>query len=165
MDDPHWTSYIGIVGAITGSFAFILSWFSYRKVNSIKSLDLRIGLKKAVSDVSMAINNLEELMPKAISSKGGIEKTIGIHDSSNMNIIKQEYEKDKESVNRLKTLLPKKDQAYDKLSPYELERKLIEIHNLQNTINSYADKYTASMDEDKKEREQHRADLRADRFY
>lgn len=50
MLDPSTDSYVGmvtgVIGAVTGVAGGILGYIGYRKTNEIKSLDLRIELKK-----------------------------------------------------------------------------------------------------------------------
>ena len=59
----------GIIGAITGSAALVLAWISYRRSQQIKALDLRLELRKQVSDVRAAVEELPDLLERSRASR------------------------------------------------------------------------------------------------
>ena len=73
MTEPHWTSYVGmatgIIGAITGVSGAIMGYVSYRRSNRLKSLDLRLELRKAVNELQSNFSQIEKLIEYANQSR------------------------------------------------------------------------------------------------
>ena len=61
MAEPHWAGYVGmvtgVIGAITGIAGAIMGYIGYRRSNKLKSLDLRLELRKSISDVLSPVKN------------------------------------------------------------------------------------------------------------
>jgi len=88
MPDPHWTSYVGmatgILGTITGVAGAILGYISYRKSKQIKKLDLRIELKRAVTDLNFEYAELIRQMKEGNRSRKAVAAPLGLSNSSMM---------------------------------------------------------------------------------
>jgi len=56
MQATNWLSYVGtatgIIGAITGVAGAIVSYLSYRKIHTLKSLDLRLASISTVLEMA-----------------------------------------------------------------------------------------------------------------
>lgn len=150
MADPHWTSYVGMA---TGLLGAVLGVIGYRKANEIKSLDLRLEYRKAINNCCSAISKAEELLAFANKSRERVAAATGNYNSGAMQIWKQQYENDTNSLNELASRAPSSETNYDSLSPKQLESKLVEIHALQNEIDLLCNKYQSAIDEDDKTRE------------
>jgi len=128
MADPHWTSYVGMVTGIAGA---IMGCVSYRRSNSIKSLDLRLELRKAINEVEIRIPQIEKLIKDANKLRKKVaSKTRGLY-SGMMVKWEEEVEADKNKLAQLSESVPKSEENYDKLNLQELESKLIEVHKHQ----------------------------------
>ena len=150
MADPHWTSYVGmatgIIGAITG-------FVGYRKANSIKSLDLRLALRKSINLASSSVNQLNELVDKANGSRIAVAAARGLLKSSATEKWKIGVGSDKSKISEISYSLPPEEENYKKYSPEKLETKLAEIHNYQLTLNGLIEKYNLEIEKDDGERE------------
>jgi len=86
--EPHWMSYVGmvtgIVGAITGVAGAIMGYLGYRRSDKLKVLDLRLELRKAVSDARVALEQLRELIHTANRSRVNNFAARGLSQSGTM---------------------------------------------------------------------------------
>lgn len=162
MPDPHWTSYVGmatgIIGALTGIAGAVMGTLGYRKSNEIKSLDLRLELRKALSDLHMGLSKLEELLPLENQSRQRVAAATGKIGSGAMVIWDRQYEEDQLRLSNLAKEAPGSDIAYDDLKPKELEETLVDMHKLQSQVNHLVDKYNSAFKSDDEERKQIRED-------
>jgi hypothetical protein len=151
----------GIVGSITGIAGAIMGYVSYKKSNQIKTLDLRIELKRAVENTIFEFKKLREQMQEGNKSRKAVAAAMGTFKSSVMDIWKKEFEIDQTSVKELANELPEEDTNYDHLDPKGLEAKLIELHRTQKKIQKLSEKYSEAMARDDEQRKQLREDMRA----
>jgi hypothetical protein len=155
--EPHWIGYVGmitgIVGAITGVAGAIMGYLGYRRSTSLKSLDLRLELRKAANNVQAGLSRLERLIEHANHSRKAVAAAKGTFGSGMMVKWKQDVEMDKNLARELSKNAPPADRNYDDLTPKELESKLVELHKLQVQIDELTQKYDAAVradDEDRK---------------
>ena len=157
MADPHWTSYVGmitgIVGAITGISGAVMGYVGYRKSNEIKSLDLRLELRKSINDFESSLSQIEKLLPYVNKSRERVASAIGNYHSGAMVIWKEAYEKDQLELNQISDEAQKINNELVGLSPAELEAELVRIHKFQNQLNVLEAKYDKALVSDDKERE------------
>ena len=165
MADPHWTSYVGMVsgliGAATGIAGGIMAYKSSREVNKIKSLDLRLELRKAVTDITTSYTNLNGLIDSANKSRISMAAATGRFHSGMMELWNNELETDKTTIAQIGETIPTDEEDYKDLNTAELEAKLVDVHRLQGEVTQLADKYHAAMDEDKRQGDHIREDMRA----
>lgn len=163
--EPHWTGYVGmisgIVGAITGVAGAVMGYVGYRRSTSLKSLDLRLELRKAGNNVQAGLSQLEELIEYADHSRKAVAAATGRFGSGMMVKWKQGVEVDKDVVKQLSQTAPPADKNYDDLSPKELESKLVEVHRLQVQLDELREKYDAAVRADSEERKHIRENARA----
>ena len=150
----------GIIGAITGISGAIMGYVSYRRSNSLKSLDLRIELRKAVNVAQSGLQQLSKLIEYANKSREAVASATGRFKFGMMEKWKQEIEADKNAVKRLFQNAPAADKSYDNLTPKELESTLVDIHRLQVQIDELRNKYDAAVRADDEERKHIREDIR-----
>ncbi len=164
MSEPHWASYIGmttgIIGSITGIAGAIMGYISYRRSNSLKSLDLRLELKKAVSDVQADLSQINKLIEQAERSKISVAAAMGMSGSSSLQKWNQDVETDKKTLIQLVKSAPSINKNYDDFMPYELESELVEVHRLQVQVDELKNKYEAAIRADDETRKQIREDAR-----
>lgn len=165
MAEPHWTGYVGmatgIIGAITGIAGAIMGYVGYRTGTSLKSLDLRLELKKAANDVQSNLSQLDKLIGHANQSREAVASATGRYKSGMMEKWKQEVEADKNTAKQLLQNAPAADKSYDDLTPRELESTLVEVHRLQVQVDGLRNKYDAAVRADDEERKHIREDVRA----
>lgn len=167
MQATNWLSYVGmatgIIGAITGVAGAIVSYVSYRKIHTLKSLDLRLELRNAVNDLHRSISDLNLLIAHANASREAVAAARGYFRSGRMEKWKMEVEADKTKLAQLAKDAPTPEDHYEKLDALELESKLVFVHKLQGSVNSLRQKYESALRSDDEERKQVGEDARAQR--
>ena len=149
MADPHWTSYVGmatgIIGALTGMIG-------YRKASNLKSLDLRLELRKEINSAHSNIKQLDTLINSANGSKIAVFAARGLLRSSMTENWKASVATDENTVQILKNNLPQPEANFQSYSQFELESKLIEIHKINSEIAIFTDKYNGELAKDDENR-------------
>ena len=165
MAEPHWTSYVGIVsgliGAITGISGALMGYKSYRRSNKLKSMELRLELRKDMNTAYININKMKEQMDKADRSRKRLLFKLGHGRSGAMDKWKNEVSADKNKVVTLLDGVPKSGVDYDKMHIKELERALVKIHGLNGQIQHLLDKYSEAIRSDGEQWKQIHEDRRA----
>jgi hypothetical protein len=165
MSGPNWTSYVGmvtgIIGAITGITGAIMGYISYRRSNRLKSLDLRLELRRSISDLHSDINRLRKLIDNANGSRRAVMSAKGMFQSGAMEKWKNEVKADRTKIGELFKSAPDAESAYDTLDAGALESELVVVHKLSSEIKSFLDKYSDAIRFDDEQRRQIREDQRA----
>src|SRR6266850_1567817 len=78
LADAITTTVLSYVGAVTGIVGSILGYLGYRQSRQIKSLDLRLELRKSVSDLRATVEELPGLLQRARESRAAINAARGI---------------------------------------------------------------------------------------
>jgi hypothetical protein len=160
MADPHWTSYVGMVTGIIGAFTGIIG---YLKASLLKSLDLRLELKKATHNAITDLRQIEELINKADKSRKAVAAARGMFRSGMMQKWTADVKKDKIQLMTLLDNAPNSEENIEKCSQRVLESKLIEIHKFQAAVKELKEKYVSEYNKDDEERKQIREDHRMNR--
>ncbi|OEU70925.1 MAG: hypothetical protein BA863_18335 [Desulfovibrio sp. S3730MH75] len=167
MAEPHWTGYVGmgtgLIGAITGIAGAIMGYISYRKSNRLKALDLRLELRKAVSDVHADLDRLKALIDDANGSRQAVFAARGMSQSGAMEIWKNEVKADKAKIGELFKRALKVESTYDTLEAKELESEVVVVHKYKSKIRRLLDKYSGAIRSDDEQRKQIREDQRVRR--
>jgi hypothetical protein len=143
----------GIIGAITGISGAIMGYLAYRRTTRIKSLDLRLELRKAENTLNDTISKLEGLLPRANGSRRAVESASGMRSSGAADIWQRDFEADTTKVAVLVAQRPAADHGgYQGLSPEQLEERLVVIHRTQGGANSLVSKYEGSLAADNEAR-------------
>ncbi len=150
----------GIIGAITGPAGCVIGWISYRRSQQIKALDLRLELRKQVSDVCADIEALPTLLEGARASRSAVSAAMGVLQSGASEIWKAALETDLTTVQALARELPDADETFQHSKPQKLENKLVEVHALAVKVARLRGKYETAFASDDKERDRIRADVR-----
>ncbi len=138
MADPHWTSYVGMITGISGA---IMGYISYRKSNNLKSLDLRLELRKAVNELYQTYKLAEDQINSASRSRRAVASATGNYNSGRHKVWEQSVENDTKIINEIKNTFPEKNDSFSILSTKDLESKLVDIHDKQCNLNSILVKY------------------------
>lgn len=158
MQTHDWMSYVGIIagaiGAITGVSGAVMGYVSYRRSNKIKTLDLRIELRKALNNLHESLHNIDALIAKADASKRAVAAARGYFRSGRMERWNNDVESDKAELSRLDKGVPEVDESFSNLDESELESKLVELHKMQVRANGMLGKYESSLRSDDEERRQ-----------
>ena len=142
-----------IVGAITGIAGSIMGYISLQRLSKIKSLDLRLELKKAETQLILTVNDLPDLLTKAKRSREAISSAIGQLRSGGLKKWIQEWETDHISAKQMISILPNTDSDYTSNSQRDLETKLILIHQQSAKANALKEKYEIELERDEKQRD------------
>lgn len=154
--DPHWTSYVGM---ITGVAGMVLAYISYRKSSKVKVLDLRVELRKAITEATAQVLSLTTMLDEAKVSKENIMAAIGKYGSGGTRNWLQEHELDVEKIQTLSRNLPSVENDHRNKSERELENLLIEVHRIHTDLEHLQNKYTESMADDKARSKERRNDM------
>lgn len=159
MNDPQWMLFVGtatgIIGAATGIAGAVMGWIAFRRSNQMKSLDLRLELRKAINEVERAVVEANELLPTANKSRERVSAARGLHGSGAMKLWEEQFRNDHAALLELAARKPNAT-ALEDLKPEELEAQLAEVHKLQLSLSAIVNKYKSTIAED----DQHRAELR-----
>ena len=116
----------GIIGAITGTAGFVLGLIGYRRADAIKSLDLRIELKKAVADARLDLKELPKFVEQVRQSRLAVASVIGTLQSGAMEVWKDQCKADVKEGQKLAADVLSEDHDYSAMSERELESALVE---------------------------------------
>lgn len=156
MPDPQIVT--SILGAITGIAALVFTYINYRRLQKIKSLDLRIELRKQVAEVRAVIDGLPELLERAGKSRDAALSALGtLLTGYHQQVWKPAFASDIETAKNLATELPAADEVFQRASHQELEERLLEIHALGLKGKQLREKYLAELASDDRDREHIRA--------
>jgi hypothetical protein len=150
----------GIVGAITGIAGFVLGWTNHRRLQQIKALDLRLELRKQVSDVRALVEALPDLLERSRASRSAVLAATGQLRTGAFEIWKAVLERDLKTAQALARELPEANETYQRSKYQNLETKLVEVHALAAKAARLHDKYLTELASDDKEREHIRAGSR-----
>ena len=156
MAEPHWMSYVamvtGSIGAITGVAGAIMGYVGYRRSNKMKALDLRLELRKAVSDARLALEQLRDLIRNASKSRVNNLAARGMSQSGAMNAWNAEVKANNVKLGKLHQRVPAEGINYNTFGPNELESDLVAVYKCQKEIDALRDKYVSAMRSDKESR-------------
>lgn len=157
MADPVWIAYTGaitgVVGAITGIAGAIMGYISFYRTGTLKSLDLRLELKRAEADLHLVVNGLSEQIEHAKRSRQAVLAATGQLNSGFAQKWATQWELDFGAATEMITKLPKSDSNYSSMSHSELEERLVHIHTELARANKLKEKYEVELAADNKERD------------
>ena len=165
MPDASWLSVFGAVsgaiGTISGVVGAVLGFRGYRRANAVKALDLRLELRKAVSDARSGVEALPRLMGEANRSRRAVLNARGMLRSGVMTVWEESYGADQQQVCSLNAELPCDAEDHAKMNDHaQLESSLVHIHSLNRRIDELKTKYENERAKDEAERNALRADIR-----
>lgn len=158
MTDPHWTSYVGMVTGISGA---IMGFISYRTTTSMKSLDLRIEVKRVEDDFKLTIGRIDEIAKEAKKSRPAVASAIGLLQSGMMVKWEQDLETLDERAAHLQIEFDKRQSNYDRMPPKDLEEALVNLHRMKGIVGEIIGEYEKSIEWDNEMRRDIRANKRS----
>ena len=153
-----WLSYISlglsVLGAASGCLGTVLGWRGYRRAGKMKTLDLRLELRKADTEIKSLVLGLPGLLDRAKQSRERILAASGRAESGAMQFCRDELRKDGERQQRLAQALPAADSDYRGYSPEALEQELVRRHSALGEAKEVASKYERWLADDNQARTQ-----------
>jgi hypothetical protein len=156
-----WAKVTGAIGTITGVIALTIGFFNYRRVSKLKSLDLRLELRKAINVLANSVSQGIALIDRADASRKAASAATGMFHSGAMVKWTAGVTADKSELSQVQAEVPKTEETFQNLGASELESKLIEVHRLQGKIDNIRNKYESALRADDQTRIQIHADNRA----
>lgn len=136
-----------------------MGWISYREIRRLKSLDLRLELRRLDADTGDALQQLPALLEHAQQSRVNVAAALGTGRTGGMEVFKEQLARDRTAIRSLAAeFQPLKD--YATLTHAQLEARLVVIHRLKQAAARYADTYAAAIAKDDKDREHIRSQHR-----
>lgn len=137
--------------------SLIISATALWRVREVKQLDLRIELKKSFNDLDSAISGIENYLDFVYESHLRVMAGIGQLRSGAEDIFKSEFSTDKEKLQELLQLQPKRKGDYKRSSQDELEKEIVAVHSYQKQIAELRVKYQEILEADNDRRKEIRA--------
>ncbi|MEZ8826394.1 hypothetical protein AB6E04_18725 [Vibrio amylolyticus] len=157
MSEINWIDYVGVafglVGAIAGCTGAFISYKNYKKVQQVKSLDLRIELRRTINEVKALLVETESLLPRAYKSRLSVHSATGMLGSGAAANWKAEHKKDLQSLESIKERFSRAESNLSTDSYVALEHKLDAIDQLKLDLLPIVNKYQVAFKEDNKARE------------
>ncbi len=147
----------GIVGAITGVIALIISIKNYMRVSAMKALDLRLELQRSFDNLDVVLSGIEGYLDYVHQSHMRVLAATGRNQSGEMTLFEEDFANDKTRLRRLLGSQPRRDANYEKCAPDELERLLVTVHAFQVQIAGIRSKYQKLFESDEERRKEIRA--------
>ena len=148
------------VGMFTGIAGMITGYLGYRASKTVKTMDLRIELKKQVKTLHQSYDDLLELMRRAEQSRYAVSTAIGVFNSGGTEKWRQDIDAEKVRLKEAFKGYPDENADFLDFSQNRLEQELINIHGKQTELASISKKYASSIQQDDRERSELRADMR-----
>ena len=139
----------GVIGAITGVVGAILGLKGYRRANAVKALDLRLELRKAVSDARSGVQALPKLMGESMRSRRATLSARGVLIGEEMRVWEKSYSADLKEVDSLNDELPSNAEDHARMNDHaQLESSLVNVHRLTRRIDALTMKYEKELAKD-----------------
>lgn len=138
MPDSDWTGYVGMV---TGIFGAVMGYLGYRRANQIKKLDLRLELRKGLSEAHTALAEARRIMDYAAQSHRAALAARALGGSGVMVAWNNSHEEDTAAVDRIAASIRGESAGYDSLSEEQLESEIVANHKLSVRLNVLIAKY------------------------
>lgn len=150
----------GIIGAVTGIAGAIMGYVGYRRSMEIKALDLRIELRKSISDLSDEIQDLPNILDQAKRSRTAVAAATGRYKSGAMQHWLAQWEADQKSLETFDIGFNELNINHFQDDHATLEASLIEAHSLLTSVRRMRHKCEIGIESDDRERDHIREDIR-----
>jgi hypothetical protein len=149
MANPNWMDYVGvtagIVGMVTGISGAVMGYVGYRRSNQIKALDMRLALRKDLSEARESVTTLRELMASAAGSRRATLAARGLYRSGNMVVWEQALEADRVEVEKIAAAIQSEGTDFAALSETQLETDLVAAHKIKTSLTTFIKKYRGEL--------------------
>lgn len=144
----------GIVGMVTGLFGAVMGFLGYRRANQIKSLDMRLELRKVIGESHDLLTDLRSLIEFANSSRRAVLAAHGQGRGGSMQVWEQALATDRAEIDRITAALRSEDADFTALSTEQLESELVPAYKLKNALSRLVEKYRGEVTADDAARRQ-----------
>ena len=108
-----------------------MSIINHKRINNIKSLDLRVELRQKIIFLKHTFCRLDELIEVADKSRMRVLNAQGLYRSGAMTKWKHKLENDRNKIDEIKSDLPINTKCLEKLNHCQLELVLSKVYDLQ----------------------------------
>jgi hypothetical protein len=140
----------GIIGSITGVVGMVMGGLGYWKSSQVKSLDLRLELRKRLGDAHHALRSLPELLDYADGSRHRILAQAGQGGA----VVRWETDlaTDRAAIGNIAAAVRDEDANFDALSDCQLEAEIAAAHKQALRLEGFVSKYreTVAADDDRR---------------
>jgi hypothetical protein len=143
---------LGILGTASGLLGTILGWRGYRLAKTMKTLDLRLELRKADAEIRSRVRAMPELLNRAKRSREAILAASGLAQSGAMQFCRDELRNSSEQQQRLEQDLPADKIDYRGFPPEAIEQELVRRHAALEEANKIISKYEGWLADDAQDR-------------
>ena len=150
---PHWTTYLALAVALAG---LLVSVVSYRKANSVKTLDLRLDLRNTLSALHMKLSELPALIQDADNSRKANASAAGRTNSGLMKAWANEIGDAKALVEDIAVSAPEPGTEFRGIPQRSLEDLIVEIQANLIRLETIERKYVATIEQDRQNMQQRR---------
>jgi hypothetical protein len=165
MSEPAWLGYTGavtgVIGAVTGIAGAIMGYVSYRRTEQLKTLDLRVELRKLLTDVRALCADLREVMTRASKSRKAVAAATGGRSSGAAMKWETDLADDQGLLKSIQSQLPESNSTFARSSQSELEERLLHFFALQGQAVGLREKYQSALAADDRQRDHIREDTRS----
>ncbi|MFY4698783.1 hypothetical protein [Burkholderia glumae] len=142
MADGSWTDYVGTATGILGA---VMGFMGYRRSSQVKSLDLRLELRKSVSDSHTTLATLRGMIDLAARSRPAVLAAQGLYQSGNRIAWEQALGTDKAEVDKIAASIRGENVDYTALSSETLESEIVAAHKANSSLNALIEKYRGEL--------------------
>lgn len=139
---------------VTGISGAVMGYIGYRRSNQIKALDMRLDLRKALSDSHESLTTLRALMESAVGSRRAVLAAKGLYRSGNMVAWEQALETDRAEVEKIAASIRNEDANFAALSVEQLESETVAAHRVKASLSALVEKYRGEIAADDDARRQ-----------
>ena len=149
MQIPSWILDPGFIIAVV---ALLVSFASYRRTNTIKSLDLRLELRRSIVDLRGDLATFSELLIAAEKSRKAVAAATGNLGSGRMKLFIDKIAEERGLALQLHNQLPTSTNNFRSLDTKALEEQIVITHQLRGKVATLIEKYQGSLANDDQER-------------
>lgn len=157
MPDLNIATVTGVIGAITGCVALVLSIKSYLLVRAMKALDIRLELEKAFNHLDMVLSGIDGYLDYVHESHMRVLAATGRNQSGEMKLFEEDFAKDRTRLRRLLDSQPRRVSNYERLAPSELGKLVVAVHAFHAQVADLRGKYQKLFESDEERRKEIRA--------
>lgn len=149
----------GIIGAITGIAGVITGWLGCSKSKHIKSLDLRLELRKGLASAHHELATARSLLELGAHLRRRILAATGHGQSGNMVAWNQAVAADSAALDRIAPMLRSETADFTTLKDRQLESEIVAAHRLVAELSGTSAKYREAFQADEERRREIRRNV------
>lgn len=158
MDEIHWTNYVAMGTGIAG---LVLGYLGYRRSNAIKSLDLRVELRKSIQNLNSIKITLKRKLDSALSARYNAESLNTGLQRSEITKWHINYESDLRAYEELENQIPPDSEFFNSFGPEKLESELLRVNQLIERMTLLIRNYEELTEQENERVRQYHDDVRA----